>query len=573
MESTSGFLELGLDPRIIKALNYDTPSPIQRESIPHLLEGKDLVGLAGTGTGKTAAFSLPLIHRLANSPNKNRGTSILVLVPTRELAMQVAKAMQTYGKPLGIDVLAVYGGTGYGDQIRSIRRGIDVIVATPGRSLDLIQKGKLPLNDITAVVLDEADEMLDMGFAEDIEAILSETPKARQTMLFSATMPPRIEAIASRHLQNPVRIKVAREKTAHDEVPKVRQQAYLIQRQNKLAALGRILDMEMPTSAIIFCRTRTEADDLTEMLSHRGYSPLALHGGLSQEQRDRVMKKFREGAADLLIATDIAARGLDIKHLSHVVNFDVPTQAEAYVHRIGRVGRAGREGVAITLSTPREQWQLNTIERETKQKIEIVRIPTVVELRKKRLEKTAGDLRELLVKADFSDDLRAMLGSLEEDFDVRDVALAAAKLLSQNGKTETEEKDIPAVSEEKQRNNRSGPGGQGGSGGHGGNREGRPIRSGEQDRKRAGARPTAKGMAKIYFGIGFDANVGPRDLVGAIANEAGIAGKDLGAIDITDRFSLVEVPQDVAAYVVEAMQGTRIRGRKVNVRPDRMPKS
>ncbi len=564
----TGFDALGLDARLVKALGYDEPSPIQRESIPHLLEGKDLVGLAGTGTGKTAAFALPLIHRLTTDQIKRKGVSILILVPTRELAMQVAKAVQTYGKPVGVEVLAVYGGTGYAEQVRMIRRGVDVIVATPGRSLDLIRQKKLPLNEIRAVVLDEADEMLDMGFADDIEAILSETPPERQTMLFSATMPPRIEGIAARHLKNPVRVKVAREKTPDSETPRVRQQAYIVQRPHKLAALGRILDIEAPTSAIIFCRTRSEADELTEMLTRRGYSPQALHGGLSQDQRDRVMHKFRGGTADLLIATDIAARGLDISHLSHVVNYDVPTQAEAYVHRTGRVGRAGREGVAITLASPKEQWQLTNIERETKQKIEIVRIPTVNDLRKKRLEKTSALLKEQIAKADVSSDLRAMVGFLEEEFDIRDIAMAAIKMLNQPARAgEEEEKEIPSANVEPRRGN-SAPARDFGRD------NGRPQqRAGEGDRKRAGGRPTAKGMAKVFFGIGFDANIGARDLVGAITNEAGIPGKDLGMIDVTDRFSLVEVPTDMAAYVVEAMQGTRIRGRKVNVRADRGPKA
>lgn len=557
------FDALGLDPRLVKALGYTEPSPIQRETIPHILAGKDLVGLAGTGTGKTAAFALPMIHRLVQNRNKQPNVSCIVLAPTRELAVQVAKAIKTYGKPVGIDVLAVYGGTGYSEQIRTIRRGVDVIVATPGRCLDLINKGKLPLDGVTTVVLDEADEMLDMGFAEDIEAILSTTPSNRQTMLFSATMPPRIEEIASKHLRNPVRVKVARQKSTEADAPKVRQTAYITRREYKLTALGRILDLERPAAAIIFCRTRTEADELTETLGRRGFKPLALHGGLSQEQRDRVMKSFRSGTADLLIATDIAARGLDIHQLSHVVNFDVPPQTEAYVHRIGRVGRAGRAGVAITLASPSEQHQLRYIERETNQKIELARVPTVEQLQQARTARSADVLREALANKDFTGDVRAIVGKLSEEFSLLDVALAAVRLLSQPTRAE-DDIEIPDAQRDMGGDRRGG--GQSGGGRFGGDRSG-PV-----ERQRAGGRPTSPGMAKVFFGIGRDAGVTPRDLVGAIANEVGIPGKDLGQIDVTDRFTLVEVPADVAEYVVEVMQGSRIRGRKVHVRPDRPPR-
>ena len=295
VEEVSGFAVMGLDPRLMNALGYKDPSPIQREAIPVLLEGKDLIGLAGTGTGKTAAFALPILHRLRSVPTDKPGVAVLILTPTRELAIQVAKAVKTYGKPVKIEVMAVYGGTGYVEQIRSIQRGVEIIVATPGRALDLIRQGKLPLDAVTTVVLDEADEMLNMGFAEDMDAILSATPKDRQTMLFSATMPPRIEEIAKRHLRKPVRIKVANELPASGEVAKVRQTAYIVTRDNKSKALGRILDVEQPASAIIFCRTRSDADGLVDVLTNRGFKPQALHGGLTQYQRDQVMGRFRSG--------------------------------------------------------------------------------------------------------------------------------------------------------------------------------------------------------------------------------------------------------------------------------------
>jgi len=551
---SSGFGAMGLDPRLLTAIEYKDPSPIQREAIPVLLEGKDIVGLAGTGTGKTAAFALPILHKLRAAPAKKPGVAVLILTPTRELAMQVAKAVTKYGKPLKIEVLAVYGGTGYGDQIHAIRRGVDVVVATPGRALDLINKGRMPLDGVTTVVLDEADEMLNMGFAEDMDAIMSQTPKDRQTMLFSATMPPRIEEIARRHLRNPVRIKVSKELAARGEAAKVRQTAYIVSREFKAKALGRILDLERPTSAIVFCRTRLDADELVEAMTHRGFKPLALHGGLAQDQRDRVMSSFRSGMADLLVATDIAARGLDISHLSHVVNFDVPPDADQYIHRIGRVGRAGRAGVAITLATPREQSALFQIERITKQKITLASIPTAKDLLKARLDRTRQQLREALAKADATDDLRGLVGELSKEFAPADVALAALTLLRQPGLQE-DEAEIPNAT---------------------GSREfkrdgGRPGFRAADERMRAGRRPTNRGMAKVFFGIGRDSGVTARDLVGAIANEAGVPGQDIGAVDLTDRFALVEVPSDVASYVVEVMQGTRIRGRKVNVRPDRPP--
>jgi ATP-dependent RNA helicase DeaD len=554
VDTPSGFAAMGLDPRLTSAIGYDEPSPIQREAIPHLIEGKDLIGLAGTGTGKTAAFALPIIHRLRSEAKKKTGVAVLILTPTRELAMQVAKAVKTYGKPLGVDVQAVYGGTSYSEQIRAIKHGVDVIVATPGRALDLIRKGKFPLDAIQTVVLDEADEMLDMGFADDMDAILAETPKTRQTMLFSATMPPRIEEIAKRHLRHPVRIKVAQETPSGSEAAKVRQTAYLVKREYKAAALGRILDLERPTSAIVFCRTRSEVDELVEMLSHRSFKPLALHGGLTQEQRDRVMGRFRSGQADLLIATDIAARGLDISHLSHVVNFDVPTQPDSYVHRIGRVGRAGRTGVAITLASPRERRELTNIERVTKQPLAFAPIPTAKDLHKAQIDRLRTVLRTALADTQGANELRGLLGELEKEFSTAEVALAALKLLHIPIRPE-DEKEIPSAMEER----RFPPE--------------RPIRGNPDDeRKRIGSRPTRQGMAKVFFGIGRDAGVMARDLTVAISREAGVPRNDFGMVDLTDRFALVEVPADLAGYVVEAMQGVRIRGRKVNVRADRPPR-
>jgi len=552
----SGFAAMGLDPRLMNALDYKEPSPIQREAIPVLLEGKDLVGLAGTGTGKTAAFALPILHRLRANPAKKHGVAVLILTPTRELAIQVAKAMTTYGKPVGISVLAVYGGTGYAEQIRAIRNGVEVVVATPGRALDLMNKGKLPLDTVSMLVLDEADEMLNMGFAEDMDAILAQTPKERQTMLFSATMPPRIEEMTKRHLNNPTRIKVAKEQPASGEAAKVRQTAYIVGYEHKAKALARVLDIEQPTSAIIFCRTRMDADELVGSMAHRGFKPLALHGGLAQDQRDRVMTRFRSGEANLLVATDIAARGLDIAHLSHVINYDIPTDTDQYIHRIGRVGRAGRAGVAITLTTPKEQSGLYNIERVTKQKIVVAPLPTVKDLRAARLNCTRLQLTEALAKAEVSDELRALVAEMSKDFSPTDLALAALTLLRPTAKQD-DEKEIPSVAMSAPRSQKQ-------------DRFQRGFDAMEET-KQVGRRQTNRGMAKVFFGIGRDAGVAARDFVLAIEHEAGIPGKDIGAIDLTDRFALVEVPGELADYVVESLQGMRIRGRRVNVRADRPP--
>ncbi|HEY9226961.1 MAG TPA: DEAD/DEAH box helicase, partial [Gemmatimonadaceae bacterium] len=442
----SAFLALGLDPALVAAvasLGYEEPTDIQREAIPPLIDGQDVLGQAATGTGKTAAFALPMLHLLGASVDEERTVRGLVLVPTRELAMQVAEAVHRYGRPLGVRVLPIYGGQAMQQQLRALKRGIDVVVATPGRALDHIRRKTLRLDAVEMVVLDEADEMLDMGFAEDLEAILEAIPEKRQTALFSATMAAPIRAIAGRHLRDPVLVTIAREVTAPGEAPRVREVAFVVQRRHKVAALARVLDMEVPTSAIVFCRTRTEVDELTETLGGRGYRAEALHGGLSQEQRDRVMRRFRDGASELLVATDVAARGLDIEHVSHVVNFDVPSSPDAYVHRVGRTGRAGREGVAITLAEAREHRLLRNIEHATKRKISIESVPTVHDLRARRLELTRASLEELLESGDL-DSYRVVIDSLSTDYDVVDIAAAAIKLADDAGEgAAAEEEEIP----------------------------------------------------------------------------------------------------------------------------------
>ncbi|MBA2497680.1 MAG: DEAD/DEAH box helicase, partial [Acidimicrobiia bacterium] len=433
-DDAAGFVALGLRAELLRSLaglGYEEPTPIQREAIPLLLEGRDLVGQAATGTGKTAAFALPVLER-SRAGRGRGGPMALVLVPTRELAVQVSEALHRYGRDLGARVLPLYGGQPIVRQLRALDGGVDVVVATPGRALDHIGRSTLRLDELEVVVLDEADEMLDLGFADEIEAILGDTPETRQTVLFSATMPPRIDGMVRRHLRDPVRLTMGQERTAPGEAPLVRQSAYVVPRAHKAAALGRVLDVEAPVATIVFCRTRDEVDHLTETLNGRGYRAEALHGGMDQEQRDRVMGRLRSATAELLVATDVAARGLDIDSLTHVVNYDVPAGPEAYVHRIGRVGRAGREGVAITLAEPREHRMLQTIERVTGQRIVIEQLPTVADLRARRLELTRASLREALLDGGL-DPFRAVVEPLADEFDVVEVALAAVKLAHQAG--------------------------------------------------------------------------------------------------------------------------------------------
>ena len=559
-EDAGPFADLALRPELLAALTalgYEEPTPIQREAIPPLLDGKDLLGQAATGTGKTAAFALPLLQALEQ---RGRGAAPtgLVLAPTRELAMQVSEATHRYGKDLfgpgaSARVLPVYGGQPIGRQLRELERGVDIVVGTPGRVLDHISRGTLRLDALRTVVLDEADEMLDMGFAEDIEAILEAAPAERQTVLFSATMPSRVDRIARRHLRDPVRIEIRREQAAPGEAPQVRQSAYVVARPHKPTALGRVLDVEAPEAALVFCRTREEVDALTETLNGRGYRAEALHGGMSQEQRDKVMGRLRSQTADLLVATDVAARGLDVEHLTHVVNYNVPSAPEAYVHRIGRVGRAGREGVAITLAEPREHRMLKTIERATGQKIVMEKVPTVADLRARRLELTRAALRESLLE-DHLDGFRAVVEALTDEFDVMDVAAAAVKLAHEatSGGASDDDDEIPQVAARvEERPARSGP----------------PSRSGATGPSRKG-RVLEGPTAKLFIGLGRAVGVRPQDLVGAITGESSLSGRQIGAIEIAERFALVEVPEAAAEEVITALRATMIKGKKATVRRD-----
>jgi ATP-dependent RNA helicase DeaD len=550
---TTGFAALGLDEAIVASvasLGYEEPTPVQRETIPLLLEGRDLLAQAATGTGKTAAFALPILHRIsALGADDRRRTNGLVLVPTRELAMQVAEAVHKYARGSRLTVLPLYGGAPMLQQIRALERGANIVVATPGRALDHIRRGTLKLDKLDVLILDEADEMLDMGFAEDLDAILDATPTERQTALFSATMPARILSIAERHLKNPTRLAIARETTAAGKLPRVRQVAYVVARAHKPASLERVLETENPDSALVFCRTRIEVDTLVEMLNAHGHRAEALHGGMEQRLRDRVMGRFREGKADLLVATDVAARGLDIERLSHVINYDVPASADTYVHRIGRTGRAGRGGTAITLAEPREHRLLRAMEAATKQKIEVATIPTVADLRARRLDITRASLRERLIAGNL-DHTRVVVEALANEFDIVEIAAAAVALAHATAGGDSDDREIPTPVPP--------------SRSEGPSRTLKPAR-GRLPRDPS-ARETGEDMTRLFVGAGRRAGIRPGDLVGAITGEVGIQSRSIGAIEINDGFSLVEVPEALADDVIDALRATKLRGLKVTVR-------
>jgi ATP-dependent RNA helicase DeaD len=538
------FADLGLRPELLAAveqLGYEEPTPIQREAVPVLLQGQDLLGLAATGTGKTAAFALPLLQGLRDVPDTGRPAA-LVLVPTRELAIQVAEAVHRYGRDLGVRVLPIYGGSSMGQQLRTLRRGVDVVVATPGRALDHLNRGTLQLDDVRLVVLDEADEMLDMGFQEDLEAILGAVPAERQTALFSATFPKRLRDIAARTMRDPVRIEVAREEVEAGESPRIRQMVYVVRRHDKRAALCRVLDMEAPRAALVFCRTRLEVEDLTEALQSRGYAAEALHGGLSQAQRDRAMGRLRSGGADVIIATDVAARGIDIEHLTHVVNYDVPAAPEQYTHRIGRTGRAGREGTAITFLEPRERRMAHRIEQLTGQKIESAHVPSAAALRARRLNVLGEQVREAASSPGL-DPFRAVCDSLSGELTPEEIAAAALRALHRASWNDDLE-EIPSYSLEappREKRSRAEP----------------PRDDGE--------------WTRLFIGLGRRARLRAGDLLGAILNETELARDAIGRIEIAFNVSFVEVRPDAADTVIDALRRTTLRGRKVNVRRDRGP--
>ncbi len=556
LPAEAGFGDLGLHAGLVGAvesLGYDTPTPIQAQAIPILLTGSDLLGLAATGTGKTAAFALPMLHHLVTgSRPSERRPRALILVPTRELARQVGRAVREYGQGTPLRVLEVYGGASMSFQYRQLKDGVDVVVGTPGRVLDHIERRNLDLRSIQVVTLDEADEMLDMGFQEDLEAILETAPPERQTALFSATFPPRLEDIARRHLKHPARVEAR--PTSEDERPDIREIVHMVPRHHKAAALVRTLAFEAPEAALIFCRTRADVDELAGLLDDAGTRVEALHGGLSQAERDRVMSRLREGIADLVVATDVAARGLDVSRLTHVVNYDVPEVAEQYVHRIGRTGRAGRSGVAITLAEPRDRRRLRAIEQLTHRRLAAAPVPSAEDLAAARLERLGNRVLEAITDADSDlEAYRSLAEDLADSLDPLDIAAAALQALARaSGEEPGEAESIPDASFSVERRDK-------------GPRGPRPGRGQGSD---AGGRP-AGGWTRLFVGLGRQAGIRPGDLVGAIAGETRLSGRAIGAIRITGAFSLVDVPSEAADEVIRALSRTTLRGRKVAVRRDR----
>ena len=602
------FADLGLGQELLTelaTLGYEEPTPIQKAAIPPLIDGRDLLGQAATGTGKTAAFALPMLERIGRERAEPLKPLGLVLVPTRELAVQVAEAFGSYGKGLRTSVVPVFGGADFRKQAMGLRRGAQIVVATPGRALDHMRRESLDLSALKVVVLDEADEMLDMGFAEDLEAILQATPETRQTALFSATLPPRIAGIAERHLSEPARILIPRDKATKGSVPKVRQVAFVVPRQFKITALGRVLDLEAPTLALVFCRTRIEVDELADQLTARGYRVEALHGGMAQMDRDRVMRKARGQAVDVVVATDVAARGIDIDHLSHVVNFDVPASPETYVHRIGRTGRAGREGTAITIATPREQRLMRNIESLTRQRFEIEQVPSPAQVKAKRLERTREAVRAA-ADGEALQAYRKVVQELAADLDAMTVAAAAVRLAHEartgpasdedtvevpvwepfdraapkapRGAAHHEERAAPARAErgtgwKKPATERSGWSKRVATEG---DTDG-PKRRASKERDDRGPGPArgprsndrrAPEFVRLFVGGGQRMGMRPGDLVGAIANEANVNPRSLGGIEINEMASFVEVPAHEADHIIQVLRKATLRGRKVKVSRD-----
>ncbi|MBX3011741.1 MAG: DEAD/DEAH box helicase [Caldilineaceae bacterium] len=556
------FSQLNLHPSLVQAvtaLGYTEPTPIQIDVIPLLVAGHDVIGQAQTGTGKTAAFALPILQTL--SPEAE-GIQSLILAPTRELALQVAQSFEEYGRYLKVSVLAVYGGQAYDRQIRQLRRGVDVVVGTPGRLLDLMERKVLDLSTVRTVVLDEADEMLSMGFVEDIEAILQATPATRQTALFSATLPPAIRSLANNYMHEPKSVTVQRKQLT---VSAIEQRYYLINESDKLAALTRLFEMEPITSSIIFVRTRISAGELANELSVRGFPAEGLHGDLSQEAREQVLNRFRQNQIKVLVATDVAARGLDIDDISHVFNFDLPLDPEVYVHRIGRTGRAGKSGLAISLVTPAEQWRMRKIEAFTKQSITRTALPTIEEILARREAELLEKMTVWLRRGRYTRERELVTNLVEAGHDPWEVAAAALKV----ARAEEKQRPIAQVSEVREmresRNSRDRD--------NRGRREPRRTvdhaNQGQSNRAAAG-RKVAKtsheeGMVRLLLDAGKAQGIRPNDIVGSIAFHADIPGHTIGAIHIRDHHTLVDVPEQFVAQVLAKANDYRIRQHSIKV--------
>ncbi|QCX26198.1 DEAD/DEAH box helicase [Nocardioides jishulii] len=555
------FSELDLDPKVLKAITevgYETPSPIQAATIPSLLAGRDVVGLAQTGTGKTAAFALPILSNLDLS---QKTPQALVLAPTRELALQVAEAFERYSSKMpGVRVLPVYGGQGYGVQLSALRRGVHVVVGTPGRIMDHLEKGTLDLTELKFLVLDEADEMLKMGFAEDVETILADTPDSKQVALFSATMPSQIRRISKKHLNDPVEVTVKNKTTTSANIT---QRYLMVSYPQKVDALTRILETENFEGMIVFVRTKQVTEALAEKLRARGFSAAAINGDVAQNQRERTINQLRDAKLDILVATDVAARGLDVERISHVVNFDIPTDTESYVHRIGRTGRAGRKGDSIAFVTPRERHLLRAIEKATRQPLTQMQLPSVDDVNKKRLSAFDDAITAALSDAEKIEFFRDVVKHYVNEYDVPEVDVAAAIAAVMHGEnplTLQPEQELLHTP----RNDRDDRG----RDDRGRGRNDRPDRERRAPR-RAGA---DSHLATYRISVGKRHKVEPRQIVGALANEGGLGRDDFGKIDIRMDHSLVDLPADLPPGAWDKLKETRISGKLIELAKDNGPR-
>nr|WP_067243272.1 DEAD/DEAH box helicase [Microbacterium resistens] len=545
-----GFDALGITGPVLKAirdLGYETPSPIQQATIPTLLSGRDVVGMAQTGTGKTAAFALPILERLDTSAKTPRA---LVLAPTRELALQVAEAFESYSAHMrGVHLLPVYGGQGYGVQLSALRRGVNIVVGTPGRIMDHLAKGTLDLSELEYLVLDEADEMLKMGFAEDVEQILAQTPEDKQVALFSATMPAQIRRIAQQYLRDPEEISV-KSKTATNA--NITQRYLVVSYAQKVDALTRILEVENFDGMIVFVRTKNETETLAEKLRARGYSAAAINGDIPQNLRERTVNQLKDAKLDILVATDVAARGLDVERISHVVNFDIPTDTESYVHRIGRTGRAGRTGDAISFITPRERYLLGHIEKATRQQPTLMTLPTTEDVNSTRLARFDDAITAALQETSRIEGFRDIIAHYVRHHDVPEADVAAALAIVAQGETPLllDPENDPLARAVAADN--------------------RPVRTKERDARGPRTERRGRGDYTPYrIEVGRRQRVEPRQIVGALANEGGLGRDDFGAISIKPDFSIVELPANLDPGVLDRLRDTRISGRLIEIKPDR----
>ena len=555
VQKITSFSEMAISQSVLKAIasvGYELPTPIQAASIPLLLEGKDLIGMAQTGTGKTAAFAMPLLSKIDLA---NKAPQILVLTPTRELAIQVAEAFQRYAAHMnGFHVLPVYGGQEYGTQLRQLKRGPHVIVGTPGRIMDHLRRKSLKLDGLKSLVLDEADEMLRMGFLEDVEWILEHTPKQRQTALFSATMPKEIRKVAKNYLNEPTEVRIASKTSTGENID---QYYWMVAGTNKLDALTRILEIEVIDAMLVFVRTKTATVELAEKLEARGYPASALNGDMNQQLRERTIERLKNKKLDILVATDVAARGIDVTRISHVLNYDIPHDSEAYVHRIGRTGRAGRSGKAILFVAPREQRLLRAIEKATKQPVSRMELPTSESITAKRIDQFNQTLKEVLAHEDLSF-FNEMLADFSHENDVspEDIASALAHLCQKKRPLKVKFSS-PKAGKDRGRDSKDGKD------------RGRETKDGG-DRGRSKGRKQDSGMKmnRYRIEVGRDHEIGPGDIVGAIANKAGLESRNIGQIKLFNNFSTIDLPDGMPKEVFKSLRTLFVRGQKLNISLD-----